>query len=53
MGGGAMLRTFYRVLSLFAMFKSISRGGVSGFARNRLRRVAHRQLARSMRKWGS
>ncbi len=47
-----MLRTFYKVLSVLALFRSVSRGGAAGFARNRMRRIAHRQLSRSMRKWG-
>ena len=46
-----MLRTLYRILSVFALLSAASKGP-GGVARFGARRAAHRGLARSMRKLG-
>ena len=46
-----MLRSLYRILSAFAFLSAASKGP-GGMVRFGVRRVAHRGLARSMRRLG-
>ncbi len=46
-----MLRSLYRVLSVFAFLSAASKGP-GGVVRFGVRRAAHRGLARSMRRFG-
>ena len=46
-----MLRSLFRLMSLFALVTSVSRGP-KAVVKNRVRRAAHRGFSRSLRKMG-